>query len=82
MFIPIRRIFIILGNACNLRCSYCLQASKHIEYVKPEINVLVMTEVANLLAGSGDNFTVGGRDPYEENPSGAKPYDDSDYFNW
>ena len=55
------------------------------EYVKPEINVLVMTEVANLLAGSGDNFTVGGRDPYEENPSnssGAKPYDDSDYFNW
>jgi len=52
------------------------------EYVKPEINVLVMTEVANLLAGSGDNFTVGGRDPYEENSSGAKPYDDSDYFNW
>ena len=38
MFIPIRRIFIILGNACNLRCSYCLQASKHIEYVKPEIS--------------------------------------------
>jgi len=52
------------------------------EYVKPEINVLVMTEVANLLAGSGDNFTVGGRDSYEENSSGAKPYDDSDYFNW
>lgn len=55
------------------------------EYVKPEINVLVMTEVANLLAGSGDNFTVGGRVHYEENqenPSGAKPYDDSDYFNW
>ena len=55
------------------------------EYAKPEINVLVMTEVANLLAGSGDNFTVGGRDEYNENASGgsgAKPYDDSDYFNW
>jgi hypothetical protein len=55
------------------------------EYAKPEINVLVMTEVANLLAGSGDNFTVDDRDPYNENPntSGAKPFfDDSDYFNW
>jgi hypothetical protein len=54
------------------------------EYAKPEINVLVMTEVANLLAGSGDNFTVGDRDGYDENASdgsGAKRYD-SDYFDW
>jgi hypothetical protein len=54
------------------------------EYAKPEINVLVMTEVANLLAGSGDNFTVGDRVEYDENASGgsgAKRYD-SDYFDW
>jgi hypothetical protein len=54
------------------------------EYVKPEINVLVMTEVANLLAGSGDNFTVGDRVGYDENASGGsgvKRYD-SDYFDW
>lgn len=52
------------------------------EYIQPAVKVLVIKEKTAILAGSADSYTVDDRDIYDENLSGAKPYDDSDYFNW
>lgn len=58
MFIPIRRIFIILGNACNLRCSYCIQASKHIPYEKPELSERFINYFKRVLTSQTSNIHI------------------------